>query len=257
MYSTSQPLLRRLALAATTKIVACKATAANMSTTAQSPPYDKLLSLGTKIVCVGRNYAAHAKELGNAVPKEPVLFLKPTSSYLENGGTIEIPEGLESLDHEVELAVVIGQKARDVPEAAAMDYVGGYALALDMTAREIQASAKSAGLPWTKAKGQDTFTPISSVIPKSAVLDPHNLELWLKVDEEIRQKGPTADMIFNLPFLISHISSFMTLLEGDVILTGTPQGVGPVKAGQKITAGITDLLDVHFDVAKRKRPQSY
>ncbi|KAH7842044.1 hypothetical protein Vadar_000755 [Vaccinium darrowii] len=164
MYSTSQPLLGRLALAATTKIVACKATVANMSTTAQSPPYDKLLSLGTKIVGVGRNYVAHAKELGNAVPKEPVLFLKPTSSYLENGGTIEIPEGLESLHHEVELAVVIGQKARDVPEAAAMDYVGGYALALDMTAREIQASAKSAGLPWTKAKGQDTFTPISSVV---------------------------------------------------------------------------------------------
>ncbi|KAF8369357.1 hypothetical protein HHK36_012374 [Tetracentron sinense] len=96
--------------------------------------------------------------------QEPVLFMKPTSSYLPNGGTIEVPHPLESLDHEVELAVVIGQKARDVSEAAAMDYVGGYALALDMTAREIQSSAKSAGLPWTVAKGQDIFTPISSVI---------------------------------------------------------------------------------------------
>ncbi|PKI65060.1 hypothetical protein CRG98_014529 [Punica granatum] len=102
----------------------------------------RLLQAGTKIVAVGRNYAAHAKELGNAVPKEPVLFLKPTSSYLENGGTIEVPHPLESLDHEVELAVVICQKARDVAEATAMDYVGGYALALDMTAREIQSSAK-------------------------------------------------------------------------------------------------------------------
>lgn len=213
----------------------------------------KLLELGTKIVAVGRNYAAHAKELGNAVPKEPVLFMKPTSSYLANGGTIQIPHPLESLDHEVELAVVIGRKARDVAEPTAMDYVGGYALALDMTAREIQASAKSAGLPWTVAKGQDTFTPISAVLPKSAIQDPHNLELWLKVDDEIRQKGSTRDMIFKIPFLISHISSIMTLLEGDVILTGTPQGVGPVRAGQKITAGISGLIDVHFDVQKRQR----
>lgn len=216
----------------------------------------KLIQAGTKIVAVGRNYAAHAKELGNAVPAEPVLFLKPTSSYLGNGGTIEVPHPLDSLHHEVELAVVIGQKARDVPETTAMDYVGGYAVALDMTAREIQSSAKSAGLPWTVAKGQDTFTPISSVLPKSAVPDPHNLELWLKVDGEIRQKGSTKDMIFKIPYLISHISSIMTLFEGDVILTGTPPGVGPVKVGQKITAGITGLLDVYFDIEKRRRPGS-
>eukprot|EP00262_Sarcandra_glabra_P020098 TRINITY_DN7900_c0_g1_i1.p1 TRINITY_DN7900_c0_g1~~TRINITY_DN7900_c0_g1_i1.p1 ORF type:complete len:294 (-),score=36.78 TRINITY_DN7900_c0_g1_i1:209-1090(-) len=216
----------------------------------------RLLSMGSKIVAVGRNYAAHAKELGNAVPKEPVLFLKPTSSYLQNGGTIEIPHPLESLDHEVELAVVIGQKARDVTEETAMDYVGGYALALDMTAREIQSSAKSAGLPWTVAKGQDTFTPISEILPKSLVTDPNKLELWLKVDDEIKQKGSTKDMIFKIPFLISHISSIMTLLEGDVILTGTPQGVGPVRAGQKLTAGITGLIDIYFDVQKRTRPRN-
>lgn len=180
----------------------------------------KLLELSTKIVGVGRNYAAHAKELGNAVPKEPVLFLKPTSSYLKNGGTIQIPHNESSLHHEVELAVVIGKKARDVPESSAMDYVAGYALALDMTARDLQAAAKSAGLPWSIAKGQDTFTPISSILPKSSVPNPDDLELWIKVDEEIRQKGSTKDMIFKLPFLISHISSLMTLFEGDVILTG-------------------------------------
>ncbi|KAF3456254.1 hypothetical protein FNV43_RR00904 [Rhamnella rubrinervis] len=223
-----------------------------MATTA----YQKLLQSSTKIIAVGRNYAAHAKELGNAVPKEPVLFLKPTSSYLENGGTIEIPHPLESLDHEVELAVVIAKKARDVSQATAMDYVGGYALALDMTAREIQASAKSAGLPWTVAKGQDTFTPISDVLPRSSVPDPDNLELWLKVDGELRQKGSTKDMIFKIPFLISHISSIMTLFEGDIILTGTPQGVGPVTAGQRITAGMTNLLDIHFDVEKRQKQRS-
>lgn len=224
-----------------------------MATTATA--YQKLLSVGTKIVCVGRNYAAHAKELGNAVPKEPVLFLKPTSSYLENGGKIEVPPPLESLDHEVELAVVIGQRARDVSEAAAMNYVGGYALALDMTARAIQATAKAAGLPWTVAKGQDTFTPISSVLPISMVPNPDDLELWLKVDGETRQQGSTRDMIFKIPYLISHISSVMTLLEGDVILTGTPQGVGPVGIGQKIDAGITGLLDVHFEVDRRKLPK--
>ncbi|KAK4742676.1 hypothetical protein SAY87_000677 [Trapa incisa] len=216
----------------------------------------RLLQVGTKVVAVGRNYAAHAKELGNAVPKEPVLFLKPTSSYLESGGTIEVPHPLESLHHEVELAVVIGRKARDVAEVTAMDYVGGYALALDMTAREIQSSAKAAGLPWTVSKGQDTFTPISSVLDKSMVPDPNNLELWLKVDDEIKQKGSTKDMIFKIPHLISHISSIMTLFEGDVILTGTPKGVGPVKIGQKITAGITGLLDIHFNVEKRPRPGS-
>ncbi|KAM7258836.1 hypothetical protein ACFE04_014577 [Oxalis oulophora] len=217
---------------------------------------EKLLKAGTKIVAVGRNYAAHAKELGNAIPKEPVLFLKPTSSYLENGGTIQVPHPYESLDFEVELALVIGQKARDVSEKSAMDYVGGYGVALDMTAREIQSAAKSAGLPWTIAKGQDTFTPISSFLPKSSVPDPDNLELWLKVDGEIRQKGCTKDMMFKIPFLISHISSIMTLFEGDVILTGTPPGVGPVKIGQKITAGITNLLDIQFDVAKRMKPIS-
>ncbi|KAG0479824.1 hypothetical protein HPP92_010682 [Vanilla planifolia] len=211
-----------------------------------------ILNLGTKIVAVGRNYAAHAKELGNAVPKDPVLFLKPTSSYVQNGGTIEIPSPLEALDYEVELAVVMSHKARDVPEASAMDYVGGYALALDMTAREIQSFAKSAGLPWTLAKGQDTFTPISAVLPKSMIKDHDNLELWLKVDDEIRQKGSTRDMIFKIPFLVSHISSIMTLMEGDVILTGTPEGVGPVRAGQKITAGIAGFIDVHFDVQKRQ-----
>ncbi|KAL1372470.1 hypothetical protein HN51_002625 [Arachis hypogaea] len=217
---------------------------------------EKLLQLSTKIVAVGRNYAAHAKELGNAVPKEPVLFLKPTSSYLPNGGTIQIPHNEGSLHHEVELAVVIAKKARDVPQSSAMHYVAGYALALDMTARDLQATAKSAGLPWTLAKGQDTFTPISSILPKNLVPNPDDLELWLKVDEEIRQKGSTKDMIFKIPFIISHISSVMTLFEGDVILTGTPPGVGPVKEGQTITAGITGLVDVQFNVEKRKKPSS-
>ncbi|KAL9244212.1 hypothetical protein vseg_018014 [Gypsophila vaccaria] len=215
---------------------------------------DKLIARGTKIIGVGRNYIAHAKELGNPIPKEPVLFLKPTSSYLTNGGTILIPPSMEHLHYEAELAVVISKTARDVPQSSAFDFVAGYAFGLDMTARELQSTIKAAGLPWLLAKGQDTFTPISTMIPKSEIPDPHNLEIWLKVDGEIRQKGSTKDMMFTVPFLVSHISSFMTLLEGDVILTGTPEGVGPVKPGQKITAGITGIIDVEFDVAKRTIP---
>ncbi|KAK9671772.1 hypothetical protein RND81_12G053900 [Saponaria officinalis] len=215
---------------------------------------DKLISRGTKIIGVGRNYVAHAKELGNPIPKEPVLFLKPTSSYLANGGTILIPPSMEHLHYEAELAVVISKTASNVPQSSAFDFIAGYAFGLDMTARELQSTIKAAGLPWLLAKGQDTFTPISTMILKSEVPDPHNLEIWLKVDGEIRQKGSTKDMMFTVPFLVSHISSFMTLLEGDVILTGTPEGVGPVKPGQKITAGIKGLIDVEFDVAKRRVP---
>lgn len=209
--------------------------------------------MGTKIVAVGRNYAAHAKELGNAVPKEPVLFLKPTSSYVREGGAIEIPHPLQSVHHEIELAVVIGTKGRDISEENAMDHVEGYALAIDVTARDLQAVAKASGLPWTVAKGYDTFTPISDFIPKKKVPSLDDLELWLKVDGEMRQRGSPKDMIFSVPFLISHISSVMTLLEGDVILTGTPSGVGPVKAGQKITAGITGLIDMSFPVVSRQK----
>ncbi|MCO5575777.1 hypothetical protein L7F22_029582 [Adiantum nelumboides] len=214
---------------------------------------NKLVEMGTKIIAVGRNYAAHAKELGNTVPKEPVLFLKPTSSYVCEGGVIEIPPPLQSVHHEVELAVVIGTKGRDISEESALDHVEGYALAIDVTARDIQAAAKAAGLPWTVSKGYDTFTPISDFIPKTKVPALDDLELWLKVDGELRQKGSTKDMIFSIPFLVSHISSVMTLFEGDVILTGTPSGVGPVKAGQKITAGITGLMDMTFPVVNRQK----
>ncbi|CAM0877630.1 unnamed protein product [Alopecurus aequalis] len=172
----------------------------------------RLLAASTKIVGVGRNYVAHAKDLRKlSVVRQDDL--QPRSSRINSS----------------------------------------YALALDMTARDLQSVAKSAGLPWTLAKAQDTFTPISAVVPKSAVPNPDDLELWLKVDDELRQKGPTSDMIFKIPFLISYISSIMTLMEGDVILTGTPEGVGPVRIGQKIKAGITGIIEAEFDVQRRNR----
>ncbi|WFD37667.1 acylpyruvate hydrolase [Malassezia japonica] len=192
---------------------------------------------GRKIVAIGRNFADHAKELNNAVPTEPFFFLKPTSSYIGTGDAIEIPKGIVA-HFEVELGVVIGQKGRDIAANNAKDYIGGYALAIDMTARNLQDKVKKQGLPWSAAKGFDTFTPVSAFIGKDQIPDPNDVDLWLKVDGETKQNGNTSDMIFNIPQLLEHVSSIMTLEAGDLLLTGTPKGVGQVKAGQKIDAGL-------------------
>ncbi|KAI7852219.1 hypothetical protein BDC45DRAFT_513731 [Circinella umbellata] len=215
------------------------------------------LTQGKKIVAIGRNFSEHAKELGNAVPKAPFFFLKPTSSYVANGGTVEIPTGCE-VHHEVELAVVIGKEGRDYDASNAMDYVAGYALAIDMTARNLQNEAKSKGLPWSASKGFDTFTPISDFIPKEKINDTSNVDLWLKVNDTFRQNGNTKDMIFGIPTLLSYVSSIMKLETGDVILTGTPKGVGPIHAGDVIQAGLKvggsseDLITTQYNVSDRK-----
>ncbi|KAG2019826.1 fumarylacetoacetate hydrolase [Coprinopsis cinerea AmutBmut pab1-1] len=194
---------------------------------------------GKKIVAIGRNYVAHAKELGNATPKEPFFFLKPTSSYVPSGGKVEIPQGIVA-HHEVELGLVIGRRARDVSQSNADSYISGYTLAVDMTARNLQDRVKKQGLPWSAAKGFDTFTPIGSFIPKSKILDPHNLRLKLKVNGQVKQDGTTADMMFKIPRLIENVSSIMTLEEGDVLLTGTPSGVGPLVPGDQVECTLSD-----------------
>ncbi|KAG9226513.1 hypothetical protein CCMSSC00406_0005820 [Pleurotus cornucopiae] len=227
---------------------------------------------GKQIVAIGRNYAEHAKELNNKVPKEPFFFLKPTSSYVFNGGNVEIPDGIVA-HHEVELGVVIGKTGRDVSQADAESLIAGYgtclpsppppskfpvllsvipsfvanvttrkfrSLAVDMTARNLQDQVKKRGLPWSAAKGFDTFTPIGEFIAKSAIQDPHNLNLALKINGVVKQDGNTSDMIFQIPQLIEHITSIMTLAPGDVILTGTPSGVGPVAAGDQIECTMSD-----------------
>lgn len=209
--------------------------------------FRRFVEFGKKIVACGRNYKAHATELGNTVLPEPMLFLKPTTSYLKEGGKIIFPPKCTELHYEVELAVVIGQGGSKISEAKAMDHVAGYALALDMTARNLQADAKKNGWPWSVAKGYDTFCPISDFIEKEKI-NPSDTHLWLKVDEEMRQDGNTKDMIFSVPFLISYISDIFTLEGGDVILTGTPSGVGPVNRGQTITAGIEGILEMKFPI---------
>ncbi|RIA91059.1 hypothetical protein C1645_822542 [Glomus cerebriforme] len=209
---------------------------------------------GKKIVAICRNFSEHAKELGNAVPTSPTFFLKPTTSYLLSGGKLEIPKGC-IVHHEVELGVVIGKDGRDIRKSEAMNYVEGYALGIDMTARNLQEVAKKKGLPWSTSKGFDTFTPIGEFIPKSEIKDPHNVDLWLKLNEEIKQNGTTKDMIFDIPTLIEHVSSIMKLEKGDLILTGTPSGVGPIHPGQVITAGLNvndkNLSTIKFPVVER------
>jgi len=163
-----------------------------------------------------------------------------------------IPPESKSLHHEVEMGVVIGREGSHIPEDLAMDYVGGYTLALDMTARDLQDDIKKKGHPWLLAKCWDTFCPISELIPMTAIPDPQNVNLWLKVDGIMKQKGNTGDMIFDVKHIISYVSKIMTLQVGDLILTGTPSGVGPVEAGQLIECGIgitNTIRSMKFEVS--------
>ena len=203
---------------------------------------------GRKIICVGRNYADHAKELKNAIPTEPVLFLKPPSAYVKEGSPILVPQYSSNLHHEVELGVVIGKGGTAIPRTSAMDHVAGYALCLDMTARDIQDECKSKGLPWTLAKAFDTSCPVSEFVPKDKIPDPGNVRIWLKVNDQLRQDGSTSQMIFSIPFLISYISEIITLEEGDLILTGTPKGVSSVQQHDELQAGIEDILSMTFRI---------
>jgi acylpyruvate hydrolase len=206
-----------------------------------------------KIIGLGRNYRRHADEMGSAVPdKSPVFFLKPSTSFLPDGGTILVPEMVERVDHEIELGVVIARTGRDIPLARWKDFVLGYAIVLDMTARDLQDKAKRAGDPWALAKGFDTFTPMSTVIDRSKVNDPQDLELQLFVNGEVKQRGHTKDMVFPVGETVSYLSSVMTLERGDVIATGTPEGVGPVKRGDVLEARIPGLVTLKVRVDQQK-----
>ncbi|KAF2400480.1 hypothetical protein EJ06DRAFT_530458 [Trichodelitschia bisporula] len=195
-----------------------------------------------KVICIGRNYADHIKELNNARPKQPFFFLKPPSSILlPNAGPVLQPRGV-IMHYEVELGLVMGKQVKDLDPAdteGAVRAIDSYILAIDMTARNVQDEAKRKGLPWSIAKGFDTFLPISGVIPKSRIPDPHDAELWLSVNGEVRQKDSTGLMLFRIPRQLADISSVMTLEPGDIVLTGTPKGVGKVGAGDVMKAGLS------------------
>ncbi len=200
----------------------------------------------SKILCIGLNYAKHAKETGAAIPTEPILFMKSTSSLTGPFDNIIIPKNSEKTDWEVELGVVIGKKASYVSEAEAMDYVAGYVLHNDVSERAFQLER---GGTWDKGKGCDSFAPLGPwLVTKDEIPNPHQLRLWLSLNGKMMQDSNTDDLIFNIPQLISYCSQFMTLLPGDVISTGTPAGVGLgfspniyLKPGDVVELGIDGL----------------
>jgi 2-keto-4-pentenoate hydratase/2-oxohepta-3-ene-1,7-dioic acid hydratase in catechol pathway len=189
----------------------------------------------SKIVCVGRNYADHAKELGNEPPAEPILFLKPPSALLAPGGTIVRPQASQRVDFEGELAIVIGGEARNVAASDWRRYVRGFACANDVTARDLQKK----DVQFTRGKGFDTFCPIGPCVETD--LDPADLRVITRVNGEVRQDGRTSQMIFSCGALVEFITGIMTLLPGDVILTGTPAGVGPLQSGDIVEVEIEGI----------------
>jgi len=190
-----------------------------------------------KIVCVGRNYAAHARELGNAVPERPLLFLKPPSAVIHEGDAIRIPAASRQVEHEGEIGVVIGARLRQADEATARAAVQAVVCMNDVTARDLQ---KTDG-QWTRAKGFDTFCPVGTPVPIAQDADLTALEVICRVNGEVRQHGYARDMAFSIPFLLSTISQIMTLEPGDLIATGTPEGVGPLRSGDVVEVEIPGI----------------
>lgn len=196
----------------------------------------------TKIACVGRNYAEHAAELGNEVPSEPMIFLKPPTAVIGPDAAVVYPAISARVDHEGELAVVIGRRCRNVAEADALRYVFGYTVANDVTARDLQ---KKDG-QWARAKGFDTFAPVGPWV--DTTFDPTDREVRCLVNGEVRQQSTTALMVYAIPRIIAHLTRFMTLEPGDLILTGTPSGIGPVQPGDVMTVEIEGLGAIHNPV---------
>jgi len=189
-----------------------------------------------KVVCVGNNYADHIKEMGSQVSAEPVVFIKPETALCDIRQPIALPTGLGSVHHEIELAVLIGTPLKQATPDRGANAIAGYGLALDLTLRDLQSQFKAAGQPWEKAKGFDGSCPMSGFIPVSEFGDAQQAELRLLINGELRQEGNTRDMLTPVLPLIAYMSRFFTLRAGDIILTGTPHGVGPLKAGDEICA---------------------
>lgn len=202
-----------------------------------------------KIVCLGRNYLDHIRELNNEVPDAPVIFCKPASSLLANGGAIVIPPYSQDCHHELELALLIGKTGKNIPANQAMTHVCGYGVALDLTLRDVQARQKEKGLPWEIAKGFDTSCPISDFVPAEKVTTPDNLEITFKVNGKLRQQGNTNMMMRSIARIVAEFSEFYTLEAGDIILTGTPAGVGPIVSGDQLEGEIEQVGQLRVSVA--------
>ncbi len=218
----------------------------------------------TKIVCLGRNYLDHIKETNAPIPTEPVFFIKTLNTLITNNQPIIYPKILyenqefNRVDHEIELAFIMGHMGKNVAARFAFDYIQGYTIFLDMTARNMQIRDRNIKLPWYRSKNFDTFGPIGpKIIPSSDIDDPHNLDIQLKVNDELRQKSNTKHMLFKIPEIVEYISKFITLKKGDIIATGTPSGIKPIVPGDIIEASIEKIGKITHKVILEGDENSY
>lgn len=191
-----------------------------------------------KIICLAQNYPKHAREMKSTPPKLPYFFLKPRTALIHDGGPIILPNLSNEVHHEVELAVIIGKEGKKIPTEETMIHILGYATFLDLTARDIQSEGKKTSRPFGISKSFDTFAPISDITPENSIEDPMKLMLHLEVNEEVRQHSSTEHMLYDVQYLISFLSQVMTLERGDIIATGTPEGVSEICAGDSVYAYI-------------------
>lgn len=198
-----------------------------------------------RIYCVGRNYAEHAREMGHDPDREPpFFFMKPADAIVPNGVTIPYPQKTKDLHHEIEMIVAIGKGGANIPVEKALDHVFGYGVGLDMTRRDLQGEAKKMGRPWEMGKAFDNSAPCTALKTVAMVGHPAKGAIWLKVNGEVKQKGDLAEMIWNVPETISYLSHLITLRPGDIIMSGTPAGVGPCKAGDKLEGHVDGVGDL-------------
>lgn len=204
-----------------------------------------------RIFCVGRNYAEHAREMGHDPNREPpFFFMKPADAIVPNGATLPFPQATKDLHHEIEMVVAIGRDGADIPVAKALDHVFGYGVGLDMTRRDLQGEAKKMGRPWEMGKAFDNSAPCTALKTVAMVGHPAKGAIWLKVNGKIVQKGDLSEMIWNVPETISYLSKLITLKAGDLIMSGTPAGVGPVNRGDKLEGHVDSVGDLTVTYAK-------
>ena len=204
-----------------------------------------------RIYCVGRNYAEHAREMGHDPEREPpFFFMKPADAIVQNGAAIAFPQATKDLHHEIEMVVAIGRDGGEIPVEKALDYVYGYGVGLDMTRRDLQGAAKKLGRPWEMGKAFDNSAPCTALKPAAMIGHPARGAIWLKVNGKITQKGDLSEMIWNVPETISYLSQLVTLRAGDLIMSGTPAGVGPVQPGDRLEGHVDGVGDLTVTYAR-------
>jgi len=203
-----------------------------------------------RIYCVGRNYAAHAREMGHDPERTaPVFFMKPADAIVLSGSTIPYPSRTENFQHEIELVVAIGEPGREISTADALQHVYGYAVGIDLTRRDLQLKAKEIRGTWDTAKGFDNSAPISALHRAEDIGHPLTGQIWLSVNDIIRQNADLNELIWSVPEAIAELSTFFELVPGDLIFTGTPAGVGPIEAGDKVTGGIEGIDEIEINIS--------